>query len=182
MLAGPEPTRHRSTCSSIVVFKNPQWDCKVRPRPRLPVALKKDDGGIDRPRHPDSEAVLQARRQAAAVPRLVRSQIGADEHRRLLRAVVEGARRQDAVDEVVRLFMVPGMAHCSGGDGTDTFDALGRARAMGRAPQPPARIVASRARNGVVERTRPLCAYPQVARYTGQGSTDDERNFSCAER
>jgi feruloyl esterase len=43
----------------------------------------------------------------------------------------------------------------------------------------PDRITASHATNGVVDRTRPLCAYPQVARYTGTGSTDDAASFVC---
>ena len=45
--------------------------------------------------------------------------------------------------------------------------------------QVPSRIPASHATNGTVDRTRPLCAYPQVARYTGTGSTDDAANFVC---
>ncbi|MBZ5575067.1 MAG: tannase/feruloyl esterase family alpha/beta hydrolase [Acidobacteriia bacterium] len=81
--------------------------------------------------------------------------------------------------DAVRLFMVPGMGHCRGGDGTDTFDAVGalnRWVSTGRAPE---QIVASRVRNGATDRTRPLCAYPQVAQYQGTGSTDDAASFAC---
>jgi len=46
----------------------------------------------------------------------------------------------------------------------------------GKAPDS---MVASRVANGKVERTRPLCPYPRVARYSGQGSVDDAANFSC---
>jgi feruloyl esterase len=46
--------------------------------------------------------------------------------------------------------------------------------------KPPAQIVASRIKNGKVERTRPLCPYPQIAKYKGTGSTDDTANFACA--
>jgi feruloyl esterase len=46
----------------------------------------------------------------------------------------------------------------------------------------PDRILASHATNGVVDRTRPLCAYPQVAAYTGTGSMDDAANFVCRSR
>jgi feruloyl esterase len=79
----------------------------------------------------------------------------------------------------VRLFMVPGMAHCGGGDGTSTFDmarALDRWVTTGKAP---ASIPASRVRNGVTDRTRPLCPWPQIATYTGSGSTDQAKNFVC---
>jgi feruloyl esterase len=44
----------------------------------------------------------------------------------------------------------------------------------------PTSMVASRVVNNQVVRTRPLCAYPQVARYSGQGSIDDAANFRCA--
>jgi feruloyl esterase len=43
----------------------------------------------------------------------------------------------------------------------------------------PDQIIASRATNGVVDRTRPLCPYPQVAVYKGTGSTDEAANFAC---
>jgi feruloyl esterase len=43
----------------------------------------------------------------------------------------------------------------------------------------PDRVVASRVNAGKVERTRPLCAYPQAARYSGNGSIDDAANFVC---
>jgi feruloyl esterase len=79
-----------------------------------------------------------------------------------------------------RLFMVPGMAHCGGGDGTSSFDMLGALEGWVEKGLAPDRIAASRIRNGVVDRTRPLCPYPQVARYMGSGSTDDARNFTCA--
>jgi feruloyl esterase len=45
--------------------------------------------------------------------------------------------------------------------------------------QAPAQIVASRSTDGKVTRTRPLCPYPQVAAYKGNGSTDDAANFVC---
>jgi feruloyl esterase len=78
-----------------------------------------------------------------------------------------------------RLFMVPGMAHCGGGDGTDQFDMLSALEKWVDTKKAPDQIAASRIRDGKVDRTRPLCAYPQVAVYKGSGSTDDAANFSC---
>ena len=79
----------------------------------------------------------------------------------------------------MRLFMVPGMGHCGGGEGPNTFDMVGPLEQWVEKGQAPARIVASHSTSGKVDRTRPLCAYPQVARYTGTGSTDDAGNFVC---
>ena len=80
----------------------------------------------------------------------------------------------------VRLFMVPGMLHCAGGDGPNTFDTLAALedwRENGKAPE---KIIASHMTNGVADRTRPLCPFPQVATYKGSGSTDQAENFVCA--
>jgi feruloyl esterase len=86
-------------------------------------------------------------------------------------------------DDWMRLFLMPGMGHCRGGVGPDQADfltALENWREKGAAP---ARIVASRpATAGRTEMTRPLCPYPQVAKYSGSGSTDDAKNFVCASR
>ena len=79
----------------------------------------------------------------------------------------------------MRLFMVPGMGHCRGGDGTDEFDAVKALEQWVEKSKAPERIEASRVRNGKVDRTRPLCAYPKAAVYSGTGSTDESANFSC---
>src|SRR5262245_38114792 len=79
----------------------------------------------------------------------------------------------------VALFMVPGIGHCQGGPGTDVFDkvaALDRWVESGTKPQS---IVASHMTGTTVDRTRPLCPYPAVARYVGSGSTDEANNFRC---
>ena len=80
----------------------------------------------------------------------------------------------------VKLFMVPGMGHCGGGDGPNEFDmltALDQWRDQGKAP---AQIPASQSAEGSVIRTRPLCPYPQIAKYKGSGSIDKAENFSCS--
>ncbi|MGZ3343102.1 MAG: tannase/feruloyl esterase family alpha/beta hydrolase [Caulobacteraceae bacterium] len=103
---------------------------------------------------------------------------------------------EEAAAQFERLFMVPGMLHCGGGAGPDQFGGSG-----GDAPIPdpqhdllsaledwvehgraPGRIVASKLEGGRVVRTRPLCAWPAEARYTGKGSTDDAASFVCDRR
>jgi hypothetical protein len=78
-----------------------------------------------------------------------------------------------------RLFMVPGMAHCGGGIGPDRHDPMTAMIDWVEKSKAPASMVASRVVNNQVVRTRPLCPYPQVARYSGQGSIDDASNFRC---
>jgi feruloyl esterase len=84
-----------------------------------------------------------------------------------------------AVDGAYRLFMAPGMAHCGGGEGPNNFDMVGALEQWVERGTAPDRIVASHAASGVVDRTRPLCPYPQVAVYRGTGSIDDAANFTC---
>jgi feruloyl esterase len=78
-----------------------------------------------------------------------------------------------------RLFMVPGMFHCTGGVGTDTFDKLGPLTDWVERGTAPDAIPASLVVAGKAVRTRPLCAYPEVARYKGSGSIDDAASFAC---
>jgi len=79
-----------------------------------------------------------------------------------------------------RLFMVPGMGHCGGGPGTDQFEKMTAITDWVEHGKAPNSILASHLTAGKVDRTRPLCPYPQVAKYTGNGSTDDAANFVCA--
>jgi hypothetical protein len=87
----------------------------------------------------------------------------------------------NSTGDFFRLFMVPGMFHCGGGVGTSVFDAATPLVNWVESAKPPERIEASRVVAGKVVRTRPLCAYPQVARYKGNGSIDESVNFSCAQ-
>ncbi|HZP49397.1 MAG TPA: tannase/feruloyl esterase family alpha/beta hydrolase [Vicinamibacterales bacterium] len=77
------------------------------------------------------------------------------------------------------LFMVPGMGHCQGGPGTDVFDKVDALDRWVETGQKPLSIPAAHMTGGVVDRTRPLCAYPASAHYTGSGSTDEAKNFRC---
>ncbi len=94
-------------------------------------------------------------------------------------SVVSASPKSADASSWVRLFMVPGMGHCSGGEGPDDFDTLTAMEHWAEQGTPPAQIVASRRAGDRVERTRPLCPYPQVARYNGTGSIDEAASFSC---
>lgn len=91
-------------------------------------------------------------------------------------AIAQGPR---PAESWIRLFMAPGMAHCAGGEGPSEFDALGALEHWVEEGAAPAQILASHRTAGRVDRTRPLCPYPQVARYKGTGSIDEAANFAC---
>jgi feruloyl esterase len=82
----------------------------------------------------------------------------------------------EEVRDSVRLFLVPGMTHCLGGDATDRFDMLDAIQAWVEDGKAPDRIGAtSRSMPGI---SRPLCPYPLVARYTG-GDPSSAKSFAC---
>jgi len=78
-----------------------------------------------------------------------------------------------------RMFMVPGMFHCSGGPGCGSVDWLSVVMDWVEKGKAPEQIVGAHIESGKTTRTRPLCPYPQVARYKGTGSIDEAANFAC---
>jgi feruloyl esterase len=94
-------------------------------------------------------------------------------------AVVKTMGGLQATREFFRFFLAPGMGHCSGGPGPNQFDHLSALEHWVEKGVAPDKMIASHSTNGKVDRTRPLCLYPQVARWKGTGSTDEAANFSC---
>jgi hypothetical protein len=83
--------------------------------------------------------------------------------------------------EFFRVFMMPGVFHCNGGVGPDRVDTISPLVAWVERGVAPDRLTAAQQVGEKVSRTRPLCVYPQVARYRGQGSVDAADSFVCAE-
>ncbi|MBI2689878.1 MAG: tannase/feruloyl esterase family alpha/beta hydrolase [Acidobacteria bacterium] len=84
-----------------------------------------------------------------------------------------------ATRDFYRLFMVPGMFHCGGGPGCGSVDWLAAVMDWVEKGVAPERLVGAHMEKGQATRTRPLCPYPQVARYKGSGNVDDAANFAC---
>jgi feruloyl esterase len=82
-------------------------------------------------------------------------------------------------DDWMRLFLLPGVGHCGGGVGPSQADFLGSLDAWRESGTAPDSILATR--GGANGMSRPLCPYPQIARYSGSGSTSDAANFTCAQ-
>jgi feruloyl esterase len=173
----PTPVSYAVDYFKYVIFNNPNWDPKtLNFDSDVAGAAKAANYKIFDATDPDLDKftgrggkllMYQGWAEPGIPPRNVVTYYG------------EVQKKTKNAKDAVRLFMVPGMGHCGGGDGTSTFDmvaALDQWMTTGKAP---ASIPASRVRNGVVDRTRPLCPWPQVAAYKGSGSTDDAANFAC---
>jgi feruloyl esterase len=96
------------------------------------------------------------------------------------KSVVDTMGGEKKTMDSVRLFLEPGMGHCGGGEGPNKMDLAGTLDQWVEKGSAPDKMIASHSMNGKVDRTRPVCPYPQVAKYKGSGSIDDAANFSCA--
>ena len=113
---------------------------------------------------------------------LISPQNSIDYYESVLERSGKGRDRAAALRDVqafYRLFMAPGMTHCAGGTGPNVFDAQAALEQWVERGVAPDRMLAERLINGVVERSRPLCAYPAIAVYRGAGDTNDAASFEC---
>lgn len=199
-ITGPAPTRalqffFSSQTFANMIYNNPAWDFKTfnldkdskLAEEKLGSSLNASDPNLKAFKARGGKLILYHGWGDAALPPVNTINY--------FQSVVAKLGQRDAAS-FMRLFMVPGMQHCFGGPGPDSFGsmvtsdqsdaqhdmsvALERWVEEGIAPD---QVIASK-RQGLdpkspVIRTRPLCPYPQVARYKGSGSTDDATNFVC---
>ena len=175
---GPEPLAVGSDLFKFVVFKDPKWDFRKFDLARDYEAVHNIDSLDLSPTSPDIKAFV------ARGGRLLIYQGWGDQNvaPRSTVAYYDNLVKtlgQKQVDESARLFFAPGMAHCGGGEGPNVFDALTPLEQWREQGKAPASILATHATNGKVDRSRPLCPFPQVALYKGTGSIDDAANFVC---
>jgi feruloyl esterase len=177
-VAGREPNPMYFSLFQHVVFPDEDWDYRLIDVASHLDAARAADGGILAAISPNLEPFI------SRGGRLLIYHGWADQNIPPMGSIDDYEQVVDTLDERtteegVRLYMIPGMGHCSGGHGPDEFDMLGvleRWREQGDAPQA---IVAVQREGSNVVRTRPLCPYPQVARYDGTGTIDESENFTC---
>jgi feruloyl esterase len=163
----------------FVVFQDPNWDFRTFNFDRDVVRAEQIDNGTVNALDPNLKPFFDRGGKLLQYHGWSDPQISPGNSVQYYTRVSETLGGRNALDGSYRLFMVPGMGHCGGGEGPNRFDmisALEQWVEKGRAPD---RIEASRQRDGKVDRTRPLCPYPQVAAYKGTGSTDEAANFVC---
>lgn len=196
-VAGPTPTTFATDLFKYVVFKNPDWDYKTLNFDSDIALADMIDHGTNNATDPNLKSYFERggkllqyhgwNDQLISPLNSVNYFVSVATGTSGVTTVTfgdgkAGARLPTGANNVVasyRLFMVPGMNHCQGGDGPSTFDMLGALEQWVERGETPTRIEASRIREGKIDRTRPLCPYPQLAIYNGKGSTDDAQNFTC---
>jgi tannase/feruloyl esterase len=178
-LTGDAPISITTDFMKYFVLKDPNWDYKTRP-----INFDSDVAVADKPENQPVNAIdpdirkfvarggkmmLWGGWNDAGVPPL--------EVVNYYNNVVKTIGAKPAMS-AVRLYMVPGVGHCGGGEGTDHFDLFPALQQWVEQKQAPANLVASRIENGKEVRTRPLCAYPEIATYKG-GDPNEAANFAC---
>jgi feruloyl esterase len=178
---GPEPIAVGGDLFKFVVFKDPKWDFRKFDLARDYDAVQKIDSLDLSPTSPDIKAFVARGGKLLIYQGWGDMNVAPKSTVAYYENVVKTIG-QKQVDESVRLFFAPGMAHCGGGEGPNVFDALTPLEQWREQGKAPASILATHATNGNVDRSRPLCPYPQLAVYKGTGSIDQAENFFCAEK
>ena len=180
-IGGPEPNLLGTDYVKYVVFKDPKWDWRTFDFDTAVALSDEIDKGTMNATNPD----LRPFRQRGGKLLLFHgwsdqnfsAQSTIDYYKRVLDTMGSG---QSA--EWLRLFLASGMGHCGGGEGPNTFDALTALEQWVEHGKAPDVMIASHRVDGKVDRTRPLCPYPQVAKYQGSGRIDHAANFTCVLR
>ncbi|MEQ1885545.1 MAG: tannase/feruloyl esterase family alpha/beta hydrolase [Bryobacteraceae bacterium] len=180
-MGGAAPFPYSVEFFRYLTFKDPNWDYKTRPvNFDGDVALADaPDASIINANNPNLTRFLRRGGRLLLIGGWNDAAIAPSTNYDYYNAVVKtmGGKAKNSV----RLFMVPGMGHCPGGNGPSTFDIdsirmLDEWRATNKAPE---RLIAQHRSNGTPDRKVLVCAYPKIAVFSGKGSQDDPANFSC---
>ena len=175
---GPEPLAVGADLFKYVVFKDPRWDFRKFDLARDYAAVHRIDNLDLSPTSADIKAFVTRGGKLLIYQGWGDQNVAPKSTVAYYENVVKTLGQKQA-DDAVRLFFAPGMAHCGGGEGPNVFDALTPLEQWREQGKAPASITATHSTNGKVDRSRPLCPFPQVARYKGTGSIDEAANFTC---
>jgi feruloyl esterase len=163
----------------FVVFRDPRWEISQFNGDRDVSRAEEVDGGTINALDPNLMPFIRSTGKLIQYHGWSDPQISPGNSTQYYSRVLEALGGRANVHDSYRLFMVPGMGHCGGGEGPNTFDMLAALEQWVEHGRAPDQIIASHSTNRVVDRTRPLCPYPEVATYRGSGNINDASNFVC---
>jgi feruloyl esterase len=181
VLGGPEPSAIILDQYKYVVFKDPNWNWRTFDFDKDVARSNEPENVVMNATDPNLSAFFAHNGKLLLYHGWSDPNISVLSTIQYYESVVDTMGGAAKTSGNVRLFLEPGMGHCGGGEGPNVFDKVGAMEQWVEKKQAPERMVASHLTNGKVDRTRPLCPYPQVAQYKGSGSIDDAANFVCKE-
>ncbi|HEX4998855.1 MAG TPA: tannase/feruloyl esterase family alpha/beta hydrolase [Terriglobia bacterium] len=173
-MAGQRPFSIGVDYFQYVLFGDPGWDYRTLNFDSDMTRMEKADNGTINALDPNLKPFFDRGGKIIQYHGWADPQIASMSSVTYYRQVLDKLGGATKVQANHRLFMVPGMAHCGGGDGPNSFDMLTALEDWVEKGKAPEKVIASRQ-----GRTRPLCPFPQVATYNGSGNTDDAANFTC---
>ena len=177
--AGPEPSANIYDHFKYVVFKNPAWDWRTFDFDKGVALADQPDNAVMNATDPNLKAFFAHSGKLLIYHGWADTNVPPLNTIKYYNSVLDTMGGAAKTSNNIRLFMEPGMGHCGGGEGPNVFDKAGALDQWVEQNKAPEKIIASHSTNGAVDRTRPLCPYPQVAKYKGSGSIDDAANFAC---
>jgi feruloyl esterase len=179
--AGPEPSAVMLDHYKYVVFKNASWDWRTFNFDSDIDRSELSDNTVMNSTDPNLKAFFGHNGKLLLYHGLSDPNISALSTIQYYNRVVDTIGGVSKTSDNIRLFLEPGMGHCGGGEGPNVFDKVSAEEQWVEHGKAPETMIASHSTNGAVDRTRPLCPYPQIAQYKGSGSIDDAKNFVCKE-
>ncbi len=176
---GPDPNVYALDQFKYVVFQDPNWDWRTFNFDSDVALAEKVDNNTQDASDPNLKDFAGHGGKLLMYHGWSDPQVAPLASVNYYNSVVETMGGSAKTSSWIRLFMAPGMGHCRGGEGPDVFDTMSAMEQWVEVGKAPDQLLASHSANGVVDRTRPLCPYPQTAQYKGSGSTDDAANFVC---
>ena len=186
VLAGPlqndAPASRESSVADntfkYVIFKDPEWNFRSLNFDKDIAYAESVDKGLNDSNNPNIKPYLASNGKLLMYHGYADQIVPPQNSINYYESVVKTVGAKETANSM-RLFMVPGMNHCRGGDGPNEFDLVGALEQWSEQGKAPDSLLATHRTAGKVDRTRPICPYPQVAKYKGAGSIDEAANFQC---
>jgi feruloyl esterase len=179
-VAGPDPSANIFDHFKYVVYKDPNWNWRTFDFDTGVARAEQPENNVMNATDPNLKPYFSHNGKLLMYHGWADTNVSTLNTIKYYKSVADTLGGASKTMNNMRLFLEPGMGHCGGGEGPNVFDKITALDQWVDQNKAPERIVASHSTDGKVDRTRPLCAYPQVAKYKGSGSIDEASNFTCS--
>ena len=178
---GKEPAEIGATHYRNIVYQDPKWDWHSLDLDKSVARADDLDNGTINATDPNLKPFFSHGGKLLMYHGWADPLIASENSINYYESVMAATGGEKKASSSIRLFMAPGMDHCFGGAGPNVSDAMEVIEHWVENGKAPDQIIASHMKGATPDRTRPLCPYPQVARYKGSGSIDEAGSFACAQ-